>query len=69
MGETPIFMESHDAARELGRTPQTVRNLAKAGVLRVSAMTVRGVMLFRPVDVEILKQSRAARVRGGDGHR
>ena len=60
MNTTQMFLEAGDVARELGLVPQSIRHLAKAGVLRVAATTPRGVKLFRPADVEVLKQARQA---------
>lgn len=55
-----IFLEAADVARELGLVPQSIRYLAKIGALRVAATTPRGVKLFRPADVEVLRQARQA---------
>lgn len=58
MDAIQVFLEAADVARQLGLTPQSIRNIARAGTLRVAATTPRGVKLFRPVDVEALKQAR-----------
>jgi DNA-binding transcriptional MerR regulator len=55
-----IYLEAADVARELGLVPQSIRHLAKIGALRVAATTPRGVKLFRPADVEVLKHARRA---------
>ncbi|MBI3455180.1 MAG: MerR family transcriptional regulator [Candidatus Rokubacteria bacterium] len=63
------FLESADVARALGLTPAGVRVLARAGRLRVTAVTPRGGRLFRPAEVEALRRVRevareAGRKRG-----
>lgn len=68
MNNMVMFLEAHDVAKELQLTPQSIRNFAKAGILKVSAVTPRGVKLFRPCDVRALKLARqAANGQDGDG--
>jgi DNA-binding transcriptional MerR regulator len=61
------FLESHDVGRLLGVGPQRVTQLAEAGVIPVFGRTPRGVRLFRPMDVERVRRTRARRPqrRGG----
>lgn len=56
-----LLYESADVARELGVVPSSVKNYAKAGLLRVAARTPRGTRLFRPVEVEQFRKARAAK--------
>jgi DNA-binding transcriptional MerR regulator len=54
----PELLESADAARVLGLTPATVRQLARRGVLQIAGVTPRGVRLFARESVEQLARQR-----------
>lgn len=60
MNTPQVFLEPKDVAHELKLVPQSVRYLVKTGKIRIAATTRRGVKLFTPADVEILKQTRLA---------
>jgi hypothetical protein len=53
------LLETADAARVLGLTPASVRQLAKRGVLAAVTVTPRGVRLFARDAVERLARERA----------
>jgi DNA-binding transcriptional MerR regulator len=55
------LIETADAARILGLTPNSVRMYAKAGQLRPAVVTPRGARLFLRADVEALRRTRVAR--------
>lgn len=61
------LLEAADIAREIGRTPNTVRYHIGHGLLVPVAVTPRGIRLFAASDVERFKRLRrkraAARVR------
>lgn len=46
------FLETADVARLAGVTPATIREAARAGILKVAALTSRGSRLFRTEDAE-----------------
>ncbi len=48
-----------DAARLLGCTPATVRQMENKGTLKAAAKTEGGIRLFRREDVERLAKKRA----------
>jgi DNA-binding transcriptional MerR regulator len=54
------LLTTGDAARRLDRSVTAVRDLALSGSLPVAATTPGGLRLFREVDVEELRQRRAA---------
>lgn len=58
------YLESNDVARALGLSPSSVRVLVGTGQLRPAARTRRGVNLFRPRDVERIRQRRAPALGG-----
>ena len=55
------FLATADAARMLGVTPATVRQMERRGELKAAERTEGGIRLFRRVDVERLAKRRAAR--------
>jgi hypothetical protein len=57
------YLESGDVAHRLRRSAQTIRTLVMTGKLEVAARTFRGVMLFREVDVERLRQEQENQTR------
>jgi len=57
------FLLASDVAKLIGLTPATVREAATSGRLRVAAVTVGGVRLFRKADVLAFQRERAARLR------
>jgi DNA-binding transcriptional MerR regulator len=60
-GDPEDLMSAVDAARILGLSSDMVRLLARDGRLRAAVQTIRGVRLFRRVDVERLAVERAQR--------
>lgn len=60
------FLEAADVGRLLRVTSVRVRQLANAGVLPVSACTLRGTRLFRAHHVQKLLAARA-QARADDG--
>ena len=59
------YLSPADAARRLGVTPAAVRLMRRNGVLPIAARTEGGIYLFRPGDVDDLRQRRAQKVGGG----
>ena len=56
-----ILFEPCDVGRRLQVVPQTVKNLAKSGLLKITYVTPRGVRLFQPKDVERYAQERESK--------
>ncbi len=55
------YLETADLARRTDLTPARIRQLVKLGVIKPSAMTVRGLRLFLSTAVDdVLRRRRAA---------
>jgi DNA-binding transcriptional MerR regulator len=63
--ERRIYYSAADAARILGVTPATVRQMRRRGDLPAAAKTIGGVHLFDPVTVDRLAAVRAERTPAG----
>lgn len=57
------YLTPADAARLLGVTPATVREMERRGTLKAAARTKGGARLFRRADVERLVRERQPRRR------
>ena len=55
------FLTAADAARVLGVTPATVRQMERRGKLKAAERTEGGIRLFRRIDVERMAKRRPAR--------
>lgn len=57
-GNPNDLLTSLDASRELGCSPERVRQLAKDGTLPIANSTTGGIRLFKRSDVDRLKRER-----------